>query len=92
MGRNKGVFTKEDGPDLVLPLKTYAMQLCEECIDGIGEECHTPGCVLWLHSVDLPIDRGLLTEVEYDYECKTYKEKQVLKTVDSDIMDAGWRS
>lgn len=46
-------------------VKPYVIHLCEACIDGIGEECHTPGCALWLHAVDLPIHRELLTEVEF---------------------------
>lgn len=40
------------------------MWLCEACIDGEGEECHTPGCALWLHSVDLPIHREVLVFLE----------------------------
>lgn len=25
------------------------LRLCEACLLGIGSECHTPGCALWLH-------------------------------------------
>jgi hypothetical protein len=25
------------------------LQLCDPCIDGEGDECHTPGCSLWLN-------------------------------------------
>jgi hypothetical protein len=45
-------------------VKEYAIYLCQECIDGIGKECHTPGCALFLHTVDLPIHREGLTEIE----------------------------
>ena len=38
-----------------MKLKRIAMWICEACLDGVGEECHTPGCALYLHSVDLPI-------------------------------------
>jgi hypothetical protein len=38
-----------------MKLKTIEIMICEACLDGIGEECHTPGCALWLHRVDLPI-------------------------------------
>jgi hypothetical protein len=31
------------------------LNLCEACIDGEGEECHTPGCDLFPHAVDIPI-------------------------------------
>lgn len=44
-------------------LEYVALQICTACIDGIGDECHTPGCALWIHHVDLPIDRGVLTSV-----------------------------
>ena len=45
-------------------VKEYAIYLCQECIDGIGKECNTPGCALFLHSVDIPIHREVLTEIE----------------------------
>ncbi|KKL85207.1 hypothetical protein LCGC14_1957030 [marine sediment metagenome] len=25
------------------------MYMCEACLDGIGGECHTPGCILWIN-------------------------------------------
>ena len=40
-------------------LKTIKITICQDCLDGKGQECHTPGCALWLHSVDLPIDERL---------------------------------
>jgi hypothetical protein len=49
-------------------VKEYVISLCQACIDGIPSECHTPGCALWLHRVDLPIHRDLLTEVEPIWE------------------------
>lgn len=24
--------------------------LCAACLEGLGEECHTPGCALWMHN------------------------------------------
>jgi hypothetical protein len=33
-----------------------AIDICRPCLAGEGEECHTPGCALWMHRVDLPID------------------------------------
>lgn len=38
-----------------MKLKLIAIEICEACLDGKGEECHTPGCALFLHRVDLPI-------------------------------------
>lgn len=40
-------------------LRRIAITICVPCLEGQGEECHTPGCALWLHRVDLPINRGL---------------------------------
>jgi hypothetical protein len=31
--------------------------LCTPCVDGIGEECHTPGCAAFMHAVDIPFAR-----------------------------------
>jgi hypothetical protein len=38
-------------------MKLYRAQIiiCKGCIDGVGQECHSPGCTLFLHRVDLPI-------------------------------------
>lgn len=27
------------------------LPICQPCIDGIGQECHTPGCALWMRDV-----------------------------------------
>lgn len=45
-------------------LKTIEITICEPCLNGEGEMCTTPGCAMWLHRVDLPIDSRL-------YEVKT---------------------
>ena len=37
-------------------LRTIVITICEPCLNGQGSECHTPGCALCLHRVDLPID------------------------------------
>jgi hypothetical protein len=30
--------------------------LCDACLDGVGGECHTPGCALWIsRAPDIPI-------------------------------------
>lgn len=36
-------------------LRQIVLTICQPCIDGEGSECHTPGCALWMHRVDLPI-------------------------------------
>lgn len=38
-----------------MKLKLVKMWICQGCLDGDGDECHTPGCSLFLHKVDLPI-------------------------------------
>lgn len=38
-----------------MKLKLVQMWICQGCLDGDGDECHTPGCAMYLHSVDLPI-------------------------------------
>lgn len=43
-------------------IERVTVSLCSACIDGVGKECHTPGCALYLHAVDLPIPRDLLTD------------------------------
>ena len=40
-------------------IKRILLDICEACLKGEGEMCHTPGCALFLHSVDLPIDERL---------------------------------
>lgn len=29
-------------------IRMYKVPLCELCVEGKGEECHTPGCVMWM--------------------------------------------
>jgi hypothetical protein len=34
----------------------YIVSLCDDCLNGAGGECHTPGCGLWMNRApDLPI-------------------------------------
>jgi hypothetical protein len=58
------IVLESDSGGKMTQVKEYAIYLCEECINGIGKECHTPGCGLFLHTVDLPIHREALTEIE----------------------------
>ena len=50
-----------------MKVKCVAINICEACLNGVGSECHTPGCALWLHRVDLPIDKGAYVVLE-EYE------------------------
>lgn len=43
-------------------LHRVTLDLCEGCISGQGGQCHTPGCILWIHDVDaIPLDRDRIT-------------------------------
>jgi hypothetical protein len=33
-----------------MKVHTVKTTICEACLRGEGDECHTPGCVLWLHN------------------------------------------
>jgi len=48
-------------------IKHIAIRICEACLAGEGDECHTPGCALFLHSVDLPIDECMYIVLD-EYE------------------------
>ena len=42
-GYNGG--TADDDDELV----EVSFLLCRQCFDGVGGECHTPGCAFWCH-------------------------------------------
>lgn len=52
-----------------MKIKRIIINICEPCLKGEGKECHTPGCALFLHKVDLPIHEELY-EVLNEYESK----------------------
>lgn len=52
-------MSKQPGP----AMRYVKVRICQMCIDGKGQECHTPGCALFLHSVDLPIREELIEDV-----------------------------
>ena len=45
-------------------VKRITISICEYCLNGEGKECHTPGCALFLHRVDLPITPELYEVIE----------------------------
>lgn len=47
-----------------MKLKTIKITICEACLSGEGEECHTPGCALFLHVVDIPFMEELYEVIE----------------------------
>ena len=52
---------------LSMIIKRVVIDICEACLRGEGQECHTPGCAFFLHRVDLPIHEGIYTVVhQYD--------------------------
>lgn len=45
-------------------VQTVQIRLCDDCLSGIGGECHTPGCALWLNRApDLRIHPELYSVV-----------------------------
>lgn len=52
-----------DAPNEEPEARSYIIWLCDPCIEGEGEMCHTPECTLCWHAVDIPIGKELLTEV-----------------------------
>lgn len=56
---------------------TVQMRICESCLEGVGQECHTPGCALFLHnSPGLPIAREMYRVIVGDGvtcpKCRNY--------------------
>lgn len=48
-------------------IKRIVIDVCEPCLNGEGEVCHTPGCALCRHKVDLAIHPELYETIsEYD--------------------------
>jgi hypothetical protein len=44
--------------DPEIPVHLVQLRLCDPCLDGVGEQCHTPGCSLWIHDAPKPAIRG----------------------------------
>ncbi len=60
-----GLWTREEQVGEPPPkVHLVAIQICQACLDGEDEECHTPGCALFLHAVDLPIHEELYRVIE----------------------------
>lgn len=48
-----------------MKIKQIKISLCEACLNGEGEECHSPGCALFLHnSPGYPITPELYTVIQ----------------------------
>lgn len=58
-----------------MKVKKVEILLCESCLKGEGQECHTPGCALFLHnSPGHPIIPELYKVLE-EYEIKEEGER-----------------
>lgn len=43
-------------------LNRVEMVVCDGCLDGVGGECHVPGCALWMSvAPDVPIRDNAVT-------------------------------
>lgn len=47
-----------------MKLLKIIITICEACLKGEGSECHTPGCALFLHAVDIPIGPELYRVIQ----------------------------
>jgi hypothetical protein len=55
--------------DPQIPVRLVQLRLCDPCLDGVGGECHTPGCSLWINRApDLPIRNGVSVRIIDDPE------------------------
>lgn len=73
-----GVSPQPETEDDVLRV---AISICRPCLAGVGEECHTPGCALYMHRVDLPIYDGVY-EVLTDRPQPEITRQQIADTLD----------
>lgn len=45
-------------------LRQVLIWICDACLDGLGGECHTPGCTLWLNRApDLSLRNNPMVEI-----------------------------
>ena len=44
-------------------IQQIVIWICDDCLAGVGDECHTAGCALFFHSVDLAIDENMYTVI-----------------------------
>lgn len=61
-------------------LHRVILTMCSACLDGEGDQCHTPGCALIRSRCpDLPLrdrpDVESIDGLEFDYETLKRKEK-----------------
>lgn len=55
-----------------LNLNLVCLTLCDACLDGIGGECHTPGCALWINTApDVSIRERALLETAWVHKQDT---------------------
>jgi len=65
-----------------IPVRRYAIDLCDACMRAEGSECHTPGCALWLNRVpDLPLTHNVfvcpLGECEHEMAARSDHAQRV---------------
>lgn len=47
-------------------LHRVTLDICEPCIEGAGEECHTPGCAFWMMRAPETPFYAAMTEQEFN--------------------------
>ena len=45
-------------------VRRVILHICEPCIKAQGQECHTPGCIMFLHRVDIPFTEELMEDAD----------------------------
>lgn len=48
-------------------LQRVVIDVCQDCLDGVAGECHTPGCIQWIRQ-DMPGQLGERLDFEHRYE------------------------
>ena len=45
---NPGAKAYREWENDKIKLEQVACNICNFCLDGVGGECHTPGCLFWM--------------------------------------------
>jgi hypothetical protein len=77
--------TAGQADDVEIPVRLVQLLMCDPCIDGEGDECHTPGCALWIHDVPKPSLRAMVTIIDAAKEPQPAPE---LAMDDDDFFDS----
>jgi hypothetical protein len=66
-------------------VRRIVIDICEDCLKGKGEMCHTPECAFCRHSVDIPVAYGNL-----DNDPQIFETKQIFEYGDNGELVKAW--